>query len=146
MGPSRQTHIDEVHRQALSRFGTLQTETGRRRRGALASTKKTDLGPSRQTHIDVVHRQAHNRFGTLQTDTGKRDAVASTKNRFGTLKADTDRRGAVASTKKQIWDPPGRHKHGAAASKEIDLGPSRQTGCIREHKRKFGTLQADTQT
>ena len=68
MGPSRQTQIDKVHRQAKSRFGTLQTDTGRR--GAVASTK-TDLGPSRQTQIDVVHKHAHNRFGTLQTDTGR---------------------------------------------------------------------------
>ena len=51
MGPSRQTHIDEVHRQAHSRFGTLQTDTGRH--GAVASTK-TDLGPSRQTQVDAV--------------------------------------------------------------------------------------------
>ena len=94
-----------MHKQAHNRFGTLQTDTGRR--GALASTK-TDLGPSRQTHIDEVHRQAHNRFGTLQTDTGRCGALASTKNRFGTLQADTHRRGALVST-------------------ETDLGPSRQT-------------------
>ena len=46
LGPSRQTLIDVVHKQAHNRFGTLQTYTGRR--GALASTK-TDLGPYRQT-------------------------------------------------------------------------------------------------
>ena len=46
MEPSRQTQIDVVHKQAHNRFGTLQTDTGRR--GAVASTK-TDLGPSRQT-------------------------------------------------------------------------------------------------
>ena len=72
------------------------------------------MGPSRQTQIDVVHRQTHIRFGTIQTDTGRRGALVSRK-QIETLQADTDRRGALAST-------------------ETNLGPSRQTWCISEHK------------
>ena len=50
LGPTRQTHIDVVHRQAHNRFAPLQKDTGRHKQTWCRSKNRTELELSEESN------------------------------------------------------------------------------------------------